>query len=159
MGITANFTKDDVKARFDAFLDEIQRKQIARLQRLGEMCLIEARTNKGYMMQTGALLSSTGYSVFVDGVAVHTQFDAASGAQSDAAAKGVKAGQTLADQIGKETKGVALVVVAGMNYAAYVEAKGRNVLTSAEHLAERELPRMLEKLISNINVQQNENTI
>ena len=37
-----------------------------------------------------------------------------------------------------------------MNYAAYVEAKGKNVLTSAEHLAERELPRMLEKLISNI---------
>lgn len=150
MGIKANFTKDDVKARFDAFLDEIQRKQIARLQRLGEMCLIEARTNKGYMMQTGALLSSTGYSVFVDGVAVHTQFDAASGAQSEAAAKGVKTGQTIAHQIGKETKGVALVVVAGMNYAAYVEAKGKNVLTSAEHLAERELPRMLEKLISDI---------
>lgn len=150
MGVTANFTKDDVKARFDAFLEEIQKKQIARLQRLGEMCLIEARTNKGYMMQTGALLSSTGYQVFVDGVAVHSQFDAASGAQSDAAAKGVKTGQELAEKIGKETKGVALVVVAGMNYAAYVEAKGRNVLTSAEHLAERELPWMLEKLISNI---------
>lgn len=150
MGIKANFTKGDIRARIDAFLDEIQKKQIARLQELGEMCLIEARTNKGYMMQTGALLSSTGYSVFVDGVAVHTQFDAASGAQSEAAAKGVKAGQTIADQIGKETKGVALVVVAGMNYAAYVEAKGRNVLTSAEHLAERELPRMLDKLVSNI---------
>lgn len=150
MGVTANFTKDDVKARLDAFLEEIQKKQIARLQRLGEMCLIEARTNKGYMMQTGALLSSTGYQVFVDGVAVHSQFDAASGAQSDAAAKGVKTGQELAEKIGKETMGVTLVVVAGMNYAAYVEAKGRNVLTSAEHLAERELPRMLEKLISNI---------
>ena len=44
----------------------------------------------------------------------------------------------------------ALVVVAGMNYAAYVEAKGYNVLSSAEHLAERELPRMLDKLITNI---------
>ena len=100
MGIKANFTKEDVRARFDAFLEEIQRKQIARLQRLGEMCLIEARTNKGYMMQTGALLSSTGYQVFVDGVAVHSQFDAASGAQSDAAAKGVKTGQELAEKIG-----------------------------------------------------------
>lgn len=150
MGITANFTKDDVRARFDAFLDEIERKQIERLQKLGEMCLIEARTNKEYMMRTGALLSSTGYQVFVDGVAVHTRFDAASGAQGDAAAKGIKAGQELAESIGKETEGVVLVVVAGMNYAAYVEAKGKNVLTSAEHLAERELPRMLEKLISNI---------
>ena len=114
------------------------------------MCLIEARNNKGYMMQTGALTSSTGYQVFVDGVAIHSQFDAASGAESEAATKGIKAGQALAEQIGKDTKGVALVVVAGMNYAAYVEARGYNVLSSAEHLAERELPRMLEKLIAGV---------
>ena len=150
MAIKPNFTKDDVRKRFDAFLNEIEKKQIARLQRLGEMCLVEARTNKGYMMQTGALLSSTGYEVFVDGVAIHSQFDAASGAESYAAETGIKSGQSIAESIGKGTKGIALVVVAGMNYAAYVEAKGYNVLSSAEHLAERELPRMLEKLISNI---------
>lgn len=150
MAIKPNFTKDDVRERFDAFLNEIEKKQIARLQRLGEMCLVEARTNKGYMMQTGALLSSTGYEVFVDGVAIHSQFDAASGAESNAAEMGIKSGQSIAETIGKGTKGIALVVVAGMNYAAYVEAKGYNVLSSAEHLAERELPRMLEKLISNI---------
>ena len=150
MAIKPNFTKDDARKRFDAFLNEIEKKQIARLQRLGEMCLVEARTNKGYMMQTGALLSSTGYEVFVDGVAIHSQFDAASGAESNAAETGIKSGQSIAESIGKGTKGIALVVVAGMNYAAYVEAKGYNVLSSAEHLAERELPRMLEKLISNI---------
>ena len=150
MAIKPNFTKDDVRKRFDAFLIEIEKKQIARLQRLGEMCLVEARTNKGYMMQTGALLSSTGYEVFVDGVAIHSQFDAASGAESNAAETGIKSGQNIAETIGKGTKGIALVVVAGMNYAAYVEARGYNVLSSAEHLAERELPRMLEKLISNI---------
>lgn len=150
MAIKPNFTKDDVRKRFDAFLNEIEKKQIAQLQRLGEMCLVEARTNKGYMMQTGALLSSTGYEVFVDGVAIHSQFDAASGAESNAAETGIKSGQSIAESIGKGTKGIALVVVAGMNYAAYVEAKGYNVLSSAEHLAERELPRMLEKLISNI---------
>lgn len=150
MAIKPNFTKDDVRKRFDAFLNEIEKKQIARLQRLGEMCLVEARTNKGYMMQTGALLSSTGYEVFVDGVSIHSQFDAASGAESNAAETGIKSGQSIAETIGKGTNGIALVVVAGMNYAAYVEAKGYNVLSSAEHLAERELPRMLEKLISNI---------
>lgn len=150
MAIKPNFTKDDVRKRFDAFLNEIEKKQIARLQRLGEMCLVEARTNKGYMMQTGALLSSTGYEVFVDGVAIHSKFDAASGAESNAAETGIKSGQSIAETIGKGTKGIALVFVAGMNYAAYVEAKGYNVLSSAEHLAERELPRMLEKLISNI---------
>ena len=150
MAIKPNFTKDDVRKRFDAFLNEIEKKQIDRLQRLGEMCLVEARTNKGYMMQTGALLSSTGYEVFVDGVAIHSKFDAASGAESNAAETGIKSGQNIAETIGKGTKGIALVVVAGMNYAAYVEAKGYNVLSSAEHLAERELPRMLDKLINNI---------
>lgn len=151
MAIKPNFTKADIQKRFDAFIDMVQQKQIARLQRLGEMCLTEARLNKGYMMQTGALTSSTGYTIFVDGVALHTQFDAASGAESNAAQVGVNTGKSLAENIGKQTKGVALVVVAGMNYAAYVEAKGRNVLSSAEHLAQRELPKMLDKLISNIN--------
>lgn len=151
MGIKPNFTSAQIKQRFDAFLAMVKKKQIARLQRLGEMCLIEARNNKGYMMQTGALLSSTGYTIFVDGVALHSQFDAASGAESNAAQNGIKAGQALAEKVGKETKGVALVVVAGMNYAAYVEAKGYNVLSSAEHLAQRELPRMLEKLVQTIN--------
>ena len=150
MAIKPNFTKDDVRKRFDAFLNEIEKKQIARLQRLGEMCLVEARTNKGYMMQTGALLSSTGYEVFVDGVAIHSQFDAARRSERKAAETGIKSGESIAETIGKGTKGIALVVVAGMNYAAYVEAKGYNVLSSAEHLAERELPRMLEKLISDI---------
>lgn len=55
MAIKANFTKEDVKKRFDAFLDMVEQKQIARLQRLGEMCLTEARNNKGYMMQTGGI--------------------------------------------------------------------------------------------------------
>lgn len=151
MGIKAQFTQEQLKRRFDAFLAMVKKKQIARMQRLGEMCLIEARNNKGYMMQTGALLSSTGYMIFVDGVALHSQFDAASGAESNAAQNGIKAGQALAEKVGKNTKGVALVVVAGMNYAAYVEAKGYNVLSSAEHLAQRELPRMLEEFVQTIN--------
>lgn len=150
MGIKANFTKRDIQQYLDSFLNAILEKQIRYLQRLGEMCLIEARNNKGYMMQTGALLSSTGYMIFVDGVALHTQFDAASGAESNAAQEGIKSGQGLAESVGKQTKGIALVVVAGMNYAAYVEAKGYNVLSSAEHLAQRELPRMLEKLTKTI---------
>lgn len=151
MGIKAQFTQEQLKRRLDAFLAMVKKKQIERMQRLGEMCLIEARNNKGYMMQTGALLSSTGYMIFVDGVALHSQFDSASGAESNAAQNGIKAGQALAEKVGKNTKGVALVVVAGMNYAAYVEAKGYNVLSSAEHLAQRELPRMLEKLVQTIN--------
>lgn len=150
MAIIPQFTRDDVARVFDKFLDTVEKRQVARLQQLGEMCLIEARQNKGYMMQTGALLSSTGYEVFVGGRAIHSQFDAAQGAQSEGAQTGMQTGKNVAESIGKETTGVCLVVVAGMNYATYVEAKGKNVLTSAERLAERELPKLLQQLITNV---------
>lgn len=150
MGITSSFNRDEMRHRFDAFLDEIEKLQIEVLQELGEKCVTEMRLNKGYMMQTGALLSSSGYSVYKDGVAIHTAFEAASGAESGAAAKGMKVGKSLADKVGNETKGLSLVVVAGMNYAVYVESKGKNVIASAERLAQRELPRMLSELISNV---------
>lgn len=151
MGIKANFKVEDVRNRVDAFLKEVHQAQIEMMMDLGEQCLKEARMNKGYQMQTGALLSSTGYQVYVDGVAVASRFDTAGGAQSEAAAKGMLAGQELAESIGRESEGICLVVVAGMNYAAYVEAKGYNVLTSAEHLAERELPRMIAQLTDDIS--------
>lgn len=150
MGITSSFNRDEMRHRFDAFLDETEKLQIEVLQELGEMCVKEMRLNKGYKMQTGALLSSSGYSVFKDGVAIHTVFKAASGAKREAAEKGMKVGKSLADKVGNETKGLSLVVVAGMNYAVYVESKGKNVIESAERLAQRELPRMLLELISNV---------
>jgi len=148
MGIEANFTQADVKKRFDAFLDQVQKQQIKRLQMLGEMCVTHARSvpkEQGFEDQTGNLRSSIGYMVFVDGVAIHSFYE-----QVKEGATGMQAGETLAKKVGEDQKGVCLVVTAGMNYAMYLEAKGRDVLTSAEHLAERELPRMLEKLIANI---------
>jgi len=157
MGVTQNFTKADVQKRFDAFLAQIEKQQIKRLQMLGEMCVTHARSvspEQGFHDQTGNLRSSIGYMVFVDGVAIHSFYD-----QVKEGSIGIKAGETLAKKIGEEQRGVCLVVTAGMNYALYLEAKGRDVLTSAEHLAERELPRMLEKLITNIEQVKYENDI
>lgn len=148
MGIEAQFTKEEVQERLDAFLRQIQEQQIKRLQMLGEMCVSHARSipkEQGFEDQTGNLRSSIGYAVFVDGVAVHSFYE-----EIKSGAIGVKAGQELSVKIGERTNGVCLVVTAGMNYAIYVESKGRDVISSAEQLAERELPRMLEKLIDNI---------
>jgi len=148
MGIEANFTQAYIKKRFDAFLDQVQKQQIKRCQMLGEMCVTHARTvpkEQGFEDQTGNLRSSIGYMVFVDGVAIHSFYEQVAGGS-----EGTKAGETLANKIGEDQKGVCLVVTAGMNYAIYLEAKGRDVLTSAEHLAERELPLMLDRLIANI---------
>lgn len=157
---------DAVKGRFDAFLEEIKRAQISCLQQLGEMCVAYARSvppETGFHDQTGNLRSSIGYMVFVDGVAVHSspfeqvqpKADVSGGVQYN----GSKVGEEFCRQIGEQTTGVCLVCVAGMNYAQYVESKGRDVLTGAEHLAEKELPRMLEQLVKNIKARSNENGI
>ena len=148
MALEPQFTRKDVQRRFDAFLDQIQKQQIKRLSMLGEMCVNHARSipkDLGFEDQTGNLRSSIGYVVFVDGVAVHSFYEEVKGG-----AEGAKAGQRLSAKIGEGSSGVCLVVTAGMNYATYVESRGRDVIASAEQLAKRELPRMLEKLIQNI---------
>lgn len=148
MGITSNISRSDIQKRYDAFLAQIEKQQIKRLQRLGEMCVTHARNvpaETGFQDQTGNLRSSIGYAVFVDGVAIHSMYDAVKGGS-----EGVKKGEALAKKVGSQQPGVCLVVTAGMNYATYVESKGRDVITSAEHMAERELPRMLDKLVQNI---------
>ena len=148
MGIKANFTRQDIEKRFNAFLNEVERKQIARLKMLGEMCVKHARDippSQGFQDQTGNLRSSIGYMVFKDGVAVHGAYN-----QVMQGSEGTKTGEALARKVGEASKGICLVVTAGMNYALHVESTGRDVITSAEHLAQRELPRMLEELVSNI---------
>ena len=54
--------------------------------------------------------------------------------------------KTLAGVASAKTSGITLIVVAGMSYAIYVEGRGKNVLTSAELLAERVVPDMLQQL-------------
>ncbi|MCQ2317822.1 MAG: hypothetical protein MJZ90_02715 [Bacteroidales bacterium] len=155
MAITVE--KNDISARFRQFRKAIVEKQIERLQRLGEMCVTQARSvppSVGFHDQTGNLRSSIGYMVFVDGVSVHqSTFEQVSpqAAHKDGVTyDGGKKGEAYCREIGENTTGVCLVVVAGMDYATYVESKGRDVLTSAEHLAEQELPKQLAELIENI---------
>lgn len=157
---------DAVKGRMNAFLDEVKKQQISRLRELGEMCVAYAQSvppETGFHDQTGNLRSSIGYMVFVDGVAVHQspfeQVQPKAEVSNGVVYNGNKVGEELCRRIGEQTTGVCLVCVAGMNYAQYVESKGRDVLTGAEHLAEKELPRMLEQLVKNIKARSNENGI
>lgn len=162
-----------------AFAKAVEDEQILAMKRLGEMCVENARMNGNYMDQTGNLRSSVGYAVFKDGTLISSTYDSVSvsaGTKTvtrrskktlkDGTVKeyiyttqvkiggdgaiGAKSGEALARRIGETTSGIALVCTAGMNYAIYVEASGRNVLTSAERLAEQQLPKMLAQLKKNI---------
>ena len=149
MPIKPNFTRNDVKNHFDKFLDVVEKRSIARMKYLGEMCVTHARSipaDIGYKDQTGALRSSTGYTVFLNGIAVHENFKSVNGNS-----EGIEAAKKLCDEVAeKYPEGILLVVVAGMNYAILLESEGRDVLTSAEQIAEYELPQMIEKLKLNI---------
>ena len=154
MGITPTFKPADIKKRLDAFLKVVEKRQIERMQRLGELCVLHQKQNRGYTDQTSNLLSSTGYMVFVNGIAVHTAYEqeppkvSKSGVTYD----GAQQGESLAKKVGaKYSNGISLVVTAGMSYAVAVESRGKDVLTSAEIYAKQELPRMIKELKANIN--------
>lgn len=148
MGITANF-KGSLDQTFKALLAEVERQIIESLCRVGEEAVKLAKLippERGFNDQTGNLRSSIGYVVVKDGKPVNVSFGAVKGGHA-----GVNEGQRLALQIGsKQTEGYALVVVAGMNYAVHVESKGRDVLTSAEKFAEKEIAKELADLVTNV---------
>ena len=150
MPITPQFTQQDLRSRFDKFLEVVEKRAISRLQLLGEMCVIKARSipaSAGFTDRTGNLRSSIGYMVFKNGLAVHGGYEVVG-----QGAEGVNAGKALAKNVGSRYKeGLCLVVTAGMDYAILVESRGRDVLTSAESFASQEMPKMLEELKQNIN--------
>ena len=138
MGIRMTTNTSDI----DAYLEEQIERQIQavilQFEYIGSTCVSEAKFNKTYTPRSNALLNSTGYVVVRDGKIV------SGGGLSD---NGAAAGQRMISElIAEHPKGICLIVVAGMEYAAYVEAKNYNVLTSAELLAEKLVPQMLKDL-------------
>ncbi|MCC8036707.1 MAG: hypothetical protein LIP02_01005 [Bacteroidales bacterium] len=110
---------------------------------IGEQVLNAARSTNSYKDQTGNLRSSLGYVVAVDGrVADISSFAVVKNGQ-----EGSKTGADYARKLARKyPKGIVLIVCAGMNYAAYVSAKGYDVEDSAELLADRLVPQMLRQL-------------
>lgn len=146
MGIKANFSQKDVEAYLDRKFLEFHNRVIKAFGFMGEQCLVEMRTNKTYMDQTGNLTASGGYLIVVDGNIVTAAGFEKDGGTTDGAT-GKTQGRSLAVSLAAGFKsGYALIVVVGMNYAYAVESRGKNVLASAELLAEKKLPGLLKSL-------------
>lgn len=110
---------------------------------VGEQVLNQARSTNSYKDQTGNLRSSIGYVVAVDGEVVQSSsFEVVKDG-----ADGSRDGKSYAIDLVKQfPEGIVLIVVAGMNYASYVSAKGYDVLDSSEVLADRLVPEILKQL-------------
>ena len=138
----------------DAILKEIERVNILTiraLSRLGEECVTEARDRspeESWIDRTGNLRSSIGYVIASGGKIIrYSDFSVVKNGTD-----GPKTGKALAEEIARKYRSeYALVVVAGMNYAEYVEAMDNKVvLASAELFARQQLPNMMQKLKSQI---------
>ena len=115
------------------------------LKYVGEQAVNEARSSHRYRNQTGNLQSSIGYCVLEDGKVIFGGQDSFEVVNNGT--QGLKEGRAFLQRlISEHSSGLVLIVVAGMEYAAYVEAKNLNVLDSAEQLAERLLPQLFGKL-------------
>lgn len=90
--------------------------------------LQKARTLDTYKDQTHRLRSSLGYVIYKDGQQVASNFQSTGGEKGS---EGMTNGQQKAIEAAQGTNGIVAVVVAGADYASFVEAKGLDVLTGS----------------------------
>lgn len=134
------FTKADIRKHIEQRVERYQQALINRLSYVGETFVRNARLNHTYMDQTGNLTASIGFMVLHNGEA------------ENESAVGPQKASNFADELkAKFTNGYVLVVYAGMEYAAAVESRGKDVLTASSIEAKTQLEEMLDQFQSKMN--------
>ena len=140
----------------DEYGGQVEQYYISRLAEAGEAAIAEAVTKGKYQNITGNLRSSIGYVIGYDGKVIReggfhkvqgrgesyqrVTFTTRNGKKVDFWAKGKfgdgsegsRKGLELARSVIAKTKGYSFVIVAGMEYASYVNSKGYDVMDSAK---------------------------
>lgn len=152
-GFSAAFGKSEVHNTFAEYALRIHRAIETVMQFIGEECVRIAREQGTYNDITGNLRNSVGYVLVRNGDIICKNFEerVASKVVDAANGKGILQGQALAEELAKRfTKGYALIVVAGMHYAHYVESLNKDVLDSAERYALQRVPKLMQMLKTQI---------
>ena len=147
MGIRMTTKLSEVHDMLMREAERVERLTIRALSKLGEQCVTKIRDragDKSWYDQTGNLRSSVGYVIAHNkNIIQYSTFN-----QVNQGSEGVKTGKDLAKELAKRySNNYVLIVVAGMNYAEFVEAMdNKDVLASTELWAREQVPLMLEKL-------------
>lgn len=145
MGMIPLFGNGAVINPVMAFQENVTNAFIFLLKSLGEKLAKYAKDNHNYQDQTGNLTNSIGYAIVRNKELVYYGGSDQPGDGADAMLAAAMAyAETLSNDI-------SLIIVAGMNYAAYVESKGYNVILPAELKAKSELPSEIAKFIEQVN--------
>lgn len=147
MGITPNFTKQDVESLFARKEAAIIQAILHQLRYVGEKFVINARANGEYQDRTGNLRNSVGYITLRNGQIVDENFDSS----GDDGNVGAQIGKSVAENIAVQyPKGFILICVAGMHYAAAVESMGYDVITASSLIAKKDLKLALKSILKRI---------
>jgi orotidine-5'-phosphate decarboxylase len=125
-------------------LDDIQRRQAEFFSKVkgaindvngyvGERFVRNARKTNTYMDRTANLRNSIGYGEYDDAKTEKANFP------DDKTRKGIQ----MADEAAAGTKGITVVLGAGMEYAAAVEARGYDVVSNSVNVAKQEHKRLI----------------
>lgn len=151
---------DAIRAYLEKEVRAHQQRLISMLQYVGQTVVNEIRTShiSNWDDQTGNLRSSIGYTVILDGVPqVTSAFERVDGPERgkrnepDGSAEGKNFLDSLVPLF---PHGIALVIVAGMEYASYVEKmENKTVLAQGEIEAEKLIASMIQQLNAKLNAQ------
>lgn len=142
MGVTPNFTSAELRRDLENRMQRIENAVLETLKRIGETFVRNARENGTYNDITGNLRSSVGYIILKNGVQIEESFGGKTG--------GAQAKKVASEVAGKFPRGYVLIVVAGMDYAAAVESRGRDVLTASSIIAKNDLVKAIASIKSKI---------
>lgn len=138
MGLTPKFSQEDIHRYLDIHRQRLERLIIDNLTMIGLNFVTRARDIQTYRNITGNLRSSIGFIVMRNGATVTENFEPAPGGTDKMT--GISKGKNFANTIKSGfTGGYTLIVVAGMQYAALVEARGKDVITGSSLEAKKEL--------------------
>lgn len=147
-GLKPMFSDRDIGRFYDKFQKDAEKKFIEVLTYTGEEAVRQARINGKYNDITGNLRSSIGYAVVNGGEIIDDDFERSpQGTDKDT---GVKQGRRLIQSLASEfSKGVVLILVAGMDYALFVEnIESKDVLAGTVTGTDKFLRETLKKIIN-----------
>lgn len=143
MGIKAAIPQSEVNKVLREEVERQRRVLIRTMLYCAEEITNAARSTNSYTDRTGNLRSSVGCIVVVDGRIIQEYgFEIVK-----QGSQGITDGKEYAYSLAKQfPKGVAIIAVAGKEYASYVADKGYDVLDSAEELAKKVINMSLKEL-------------
>lgn len=125
----------------------IDKEILDELRKIAKDLANDAHKNRGYTIDTGDLISSTGVAIYRNGIIL--EIVGLSGRES-----GIKVGEEFAKEVASKSKGnndYKLIIFAGMPYASIVEDRGFNVLYVTSVNAQQMYKKHLDIIKNKIN--------